>query len=130
MIKRVLYCLAAFLLCQATAVAKDIGQPFKVGLWMGSAYTEDNTGAFSHCAASASYNSGIIFLVSVNRNWGWNLGFAHPSWALTPGQTIPINLTFDDRAQFNVVGTATRAGNAVNFGILGGRAGPVQVVLR
>jgi hypothetical protein len=34
------------------------------------------------------------------------------------GQKIPINLTFDNRAQFSVVGTATRIGNKVNFVIV------------
>ena len=88
------------------------------GLWEGGAYTDDNTGEFSHCAVSAAYRSGINFFVSVNKYWGWTLGFADQSWVLTDGQKIPINLTFDNRVQFNVVGTATRVGATVNFVIV------------
>ena len=116
MIKRVLYALAALVVCQGTAVAKGPYEPsIRVGLWQGGAYTDDSTGDFSHCAASAPYNSGIVFFVSVNKNWGWTLGFAHDLWALTEGQTIPLDLTFDNRVKFRVVGSATRIGNAVNF---------------
>ncbi|XIA65443.1 hypothetical protein ACFIOY_03690 [Bradyrhizobium sp. TZ2] len=32
-----------------------------VGNWKGGAYTNDQTGAFSHCAAGAQYASGIYF---------------------------------------------------------------------
>jgi hypothetical protein len=118
MIRRVLYALAVFLLCQGAAVAKGPYGSFKVGLWNGGGYTDDNTGAFSHCAASAVYNSGIFFAVAVSKDWGWTLGFAHDSWALAEGQTIPITLTFDRGPQFNVVGTATRTGSKVNFVIV------------
>ena len=43
----------------------------RVGNWYGGSYTSDQTGAFSHCAASTPYNSGIEFFVSIN-----NLGLA------------------------------------------------------
>ena len=32
--------------------------------WKGGAYTNDQTGEFSHCAAGASYQSGIYFVVT------------------------------------------------------------------
>jgi hypothetical protein len=78
----------------------------KVGNWQGGAYTNDTTGAFSHCVAGATYDSGIYFAVSVNRNHQWSLGFAHQSWQINPGQVIPIDLTFDNRSQFHVYAKA------------------------
>ncbi|TMJ23150.1 MAG: serine protease, partial [Alphaproteobacteria bacterium] len=30
-----------------------------VGAWNGGAYTDDNTGNFSHCAAGSEYASGV-----------------------------------------------------------------------
>jgi hypothetical protein len=76
-----------------------------VGNWEGGAYTNDETGAFTHCAAMASYKSGIFFLVSVNTVGSWTLGFTHPTWQLVKGEAVPIGLTFDNRSQFNLHGT-------------------------
>lgn len=75
-----------------------------VGNWKGGAYTNDKDGAFSHCAASSTYQSGILFIVLVNRDYGWTLGFAHENWKLTPGQAFEIALTFDGQQPFNVHG--------------------------
>ena len=77
-------------------------QPLRVGNWSGGSYTNDRTGAFSHCAAGAPYNSGILFIVSVNASLEWSLGFASQRWQLVPGETIPIDLTFDGRSQYHV----------------------------
>jgi len=33
-----------------------------VGNWKGGAFTSDQTGAFTHCVAGASYDSGIYFM--------------------------------------------------------------------
>jgi|ERR1700722_918548 len=75
-----------------------------VGNWKGGAYTNDQTGAFSHCAAGTSYISGIYFVVSINDNLGWSLGFTDNNWTLTTGQAFPISLTFDGQTPFNVHG--------------------------
>ena len=40
------------------AVAKGPFGSIKIGHWAGGAYTDDKTGAFSHCAALATYLSG------------------------------------------------------------------------
>jgi len=37
-----------------------------VGNWKGGAYTNDQSGAFSHCAAGTQYESGIYFVVTIN----------------------------------------------------------------
>jgi hypothetical protein len=56
----------------------------KVAGWSGGAFTDDNTGEFSNCIASASYKSGINFGVLVSKTYNWVLAFTHPSWALAP----------------------------------------------
>jgi hypothetical protein len=62
--------------CHAVAVAILLGTIFvgsnaqargpygsiSVGNWKGGAYTNDQTGSFSHCAAGAPYASGVFFL--------------------------------------------------------------------
>lgn len=76
----------------------------RVGNWNGGSYTDEATGAFSHCAAGSAYNSGIYFGVSVTRNFQWALGFAQPSWRLNAGQIVPLDLSFDGRAKYRVYG--------------------------
>ncbi len=104
--------------CRAVAVAVLLGLIFagsnaeargpygsiSVGNWKGGAYTVDQTGAFSHCAAGASYASGINFLVMIDRDGGWALGFAHDQWKLRTGEAFPLTLTFDGQQPFNVHG--------------------------
>jgi hypothetical protein len=75
-----------------------------VGNWKGGAYTDDQTGAFTHCAAGTQYTSGIYFVVTIDNSAGWGLGFAHEKWTLTNGQAFPIALTFDGQTPFNVHG--------------------------
>jgi len=94
----------ALALCAAIGSA-DARGPFgsiKVGNWSGGAYTNDQTGAFTHCAAGATYQSGIYFVVSVGDDLSWRLGFAHQNWKLNSGEAFPVALTFDGQSPFNV----------------------------
>jgi S1-C subfamily serine protease len=75
-----------------------------IGNWQGGAYTNDKNGAFTHCAAGTTYQSGIYFVVSIGENGSWQLGFAHESWRLTAGEAFPLALTFDGQPSFNVYG--------------------------
>jgi hypothetical protein len=63
-------------------------------------YTDDRTGAFSHCAAATSYNSGISLVTGQTVAGPWLMAFVRPAWKLTPGETYPIEVTFDGQAQF------------------------------
>jgi hypothetical protein len=104
--------------CHAVAVAILLGTIFvgsnahargpygsiSVGNWKGGAYTNDQTGSFSHCAAGAPYASGVFFVVMIDGNGGWSLGFTHDQWTLTRGQAFPLTLTFDGQQPFNVHG--------------------------
>ena len=56
-----------------------------VGNWKGGAFTDDNTGAFSHCGATTSYGNGVILVVGQNASNSWLLGFASPNFHLTKG---------------------------------------------
>jgi hypothetical protein len=107
MVVRLFALIAMFLtLLASAAYAKGPYGSIRVGQWAGGAYTNEATGAFSHCAAFVPYQSGISLFVGMFANHQWNLGFAHQAWQLTPGETIPIGLTFDGREQFNVFGNA------------------------
>jgi S1-C subfamily serine protease len=96
---------AALLLAYATpSNARGPYGSISVGNWQGGAYTNDKNGAFTHCSAGTSYQSGIFFMVSIAENGSWRLGFAHESWRLTPGEAFPLALTFDGQPSFNVYG--------------------------
>jgi hypothetical protein len=101
--------IAALLLMLGVLVPADARGPYgsiTVAAWSGGAFTDDKTGEFSNCIASANYKSGINVGVLVTKTYHWALGFTHPSWALAPGQKFPIVLSFDGRNTFNVDGVA------------------------
>ncbi len=94
----------SILLTISAAQARGPYGSINVGNWHGGAYTNDKSGSFSHCAAGATYQSGIYFVVSVGEDFGWRLGFAHENWQLTPGQAFALALTFDGQPAINVQG--------------------------
>ena len=66
----------AFVLLPIASQARGPYGSISVGNWQGGAFTDDKSGAFSHCAASASYQNGIVFLVSVGQDYSWTLGYS------------------------------------------------------
>ena len=96
--------LLSMILVGSNAQARGPYGSISVGNWKGGAYTIDQTGAFSHCAAGASYASGVNFVVMIDRDGGWALGFAHEQWKLRTGEAFPLTLTFDGQQPFNVHG--------------------------
>ncbi len=86
------------------ASAEQISE-ITIGNWNGGAYTHTQTGEFSHCAASASYKSGITLVFSINRDMTWALGLANDNWKLTEGDTYPVEYRVDSSKAYE--GTAT-----------------------
>jgi hypothetical protein len=69
---------------------------FKVGSWDSGAYSDDSLrNKFSHCAGSASYKSGVIVTLIINRQYEWGVAFANPAWKLTPGASIDLAYVVD-----------------------------------
>ncbi|MGJ4928953.1 hypothetical protein ACQR1I_05360 [Bradyrhizobium sp. HKCCYLS2038] len=97
----------------APAHAKGPYGTISVAGWSGGAYTDDNTGKFSSCIASASYKSGINFGVLALPTYNWALAFIHPGWSLSQGQKFPIVLSFDGRQSYNVEGSVWSANMVV-----------------
>jgi hypothetical protein len=106
-VKRCVIPFAVFFSVLAAVDSANARGPYgviKVAGWSGGAFTDDKTGAFSNCIASANYKSGIDFGVIVTKAMSWGLAFSHPNWTLTQGQRFPIVLSFDGRNTFNVDG--------------------------
>jgi S1-C subfamily serine protease len=80
-----------------------------VGAWNGGAYTDDATGAFSHCAAGSEYTSGVSLIVSQTASGGWLLGFGSSAFHFTKGDTLPIDVTFDGQSQARLFATSNSA---------------------
>lgn len=105
--RRTATCLMSVVLMIGALTSASAKGPFgsiRVGEWKGGAYTDDRTGAFSHCAAGVSYRNGIVLVLSQNINKTWSIGFASPAFELSDGQTFPIDLTFDGQFQVHLFG--------------------------
>lgn len=71
------------------------GTQFQSGNWKGAAYTNDNTGRFSHCAMSTAYQSGISMFFAISDNYTWRIGWSSTSWNLNVNQTYTVSLSVD-----------------------------------
>jgi|GEM_PF-2235053 len=108
MMKRAALLVCGLLLASPAHAELIPGSDFSYKNWSGAAYTAEDTGAFSHCAVSASYVSGDELLMSVNADATVTVGVISATWRMTPGQSLSAKLTVDRRAPF--FGTA----NALN----------------
>ena len=77
-----------------------------VGNWIGGAFSNDETGAFSHCAATTPYANGVILVVSQTAAGTWSLAFASPSYRFNKGENAAIDVTFDGQEQARLYATA------------------------
>jgi putative membrane protein len=79
----------------------------RVPTWQGGAFTDDQTGVFSHCAASASYQDGNSLVVGQKAEGEWMIGFTNPSWTMAKGEAVPLDIAFDGKAPFHLTGIVT-----------------------
>jgi S1-C subfamily serine protease len=100
-----LACLVNLAILSAACAAGPFGS-IHVGAWNGGAFTDDNTGAFSHCGASTNYASGVTVVVGQNANASWLLGFNSAGFRFTAGETFPLDITFDGQSQVRLFTTA------------------------
>ena len=77
-----------------------------VGSWMIGAYTNDQTGQFSHCAISAIYNSGIAVVFAVDQHYNWSMALTNANWNVVPGQTYEVQILIDQIPMTISKGTA------------------------
>lgn len=97
---------AAALTSTATPASAEKIANLSAGAWKGGAYTNNATGAFSHCAASARYKSGISLLFAVTRGRQWSMGFTNGGWELRPGRKYPVRFQVDNGPILKATATA------------------------
>ena len=91
--------------------AANAAGPFgtvNVGNWIGGAFSNDETGAFSHCAATTPYANGVILVVGYNAAGTWSLAFASPSYRFNKGENAAIDVIFDGQEQARLFATANQ----------------------
>jgi len=101
--------LAACVIVAATIAGAHAAGPFgsiRSGTWIGGAFSDDNTGAFSHCGATSTFNNGVILVIGQNASNAWLLGFASPEFKLKKGETYPVIVTFDGQSEAKLFATA------------------------
>lgn len=79
-----------------------------LGNWIGGAFSDDQTGAFSHCAATAPYANGVILVVAQNAAGSWLLSFASPGYKFNKGENAAIDVIFDGQEQARLFATANQ----------------------
>lgn len=94
-------------LVAALAVGQTLGLPDaaraatletrEVRDWTMSAYTNDETGDFSHCAIYARYRNGLLLLISVDRDDDYTLGFSGEALSFEAGSEVPVDVSVDGR---------------------------------
>lgn len=80
--------------------------------WLIGAYSDDNTGAFSHCAASVTYRSGTTLGFGLGAN-GWTIALANPAWQMPVGAFYPVALQIDLNQPMSLTANAVTHGLAV-----------------
>lgn len=97
--------LALMLAYTGTASAKGPFGSIKIGLWRGGAFTDDKSGAFSHCAVSAPYLNGTTLFISRGVNDQWTLAFANTSFNFpVGGQPLAFDVIFDGQKSVRLFG--------------------------
>lgn len=100
---------AASLFQVVIAGAAHAAGPFgsvSTGNWIGGAFSNDETGAFSHWAATAPYANGVSLVVGQNAAGSWLLSFASPGFRFNKGDTAPVDFIFDGQEQARLFATA------------------------
>ena len=100
---------AAMVLWSAAASAGGPLRSFEYGFWSGGAYTDDRTGAFTHCSAGVAYDSGVNLFVLVTAHHRWWLGFINPKWSFAANEKALVRLRLDGGMPFERLATVPNA---------------------
>jgi len=96
--------------------SQDIqGSFFSNGNWSGGAYINNETGAFSHCAVSASYISGDTLIFSLGRDGVIGVGVASSALNLEPGARFPVSIMVDRRRPYYGTAVALTSSQAAVY---------------
>jgi len=118
---RALLAVACFIPALAAADATALFA-LSSGNWVGGAYSDRETGAFSHCSLTASYESGVIVTFGIDSGMQMYLGLAEPSWELGSGMEYTVELLVDWRSLGHFSGVANEQVLLLPLGTTTGRS--------
>src|SRR5215475_5881756 len=83
----------------ASVAAAAPASTLQIGNWSGGPQFDSRTRQFERCAASLNNGSGTTLTISIDRNFGWALGFSNPSWSFGKGHSFGLILTIGKQYQ-------------------------------
>ncbi len=89
----VLVVIAALFASAAQASVKL--ESFTVRDWTVSAYGDEKTKEFTHCAMIAQYNSGIYLIFAIRADGQWYMNLANDNWSLVEGNRYSFDIDLD-----------------------------------
>jgi hypothetical protein len=109
---RALLCGVAMLLSVGSAKADQLWNG-KIAQWHVAAYASKGIRNFSHCAASAVNQNGVILHLTINRNFGSTIAFSSPHLQLSIGKTYSLSYWVDDNPPIKAIAVANMRDLAV-----------------
>ncbi len=70
-------------------------EAYTVRDWDITAFSDDQTKKFSHCAMGANYKNGVRLIFSIDRSKNWFMALANDNWRLTEGERYNFNIQLD-----------------------------------
>jgi hypothetical protein len=70
-------------------------ESYQVGNWQAAAYSDDQSGAFTHCTMSAFYSTGSTLLFSISGNFAWSVGVLNNAWNLPADSAYNVTYSID-----------------------------------
>ncbi|MBA4788286.1 MAG: trypsin-like peptidase domain-containing protein [Rhizobiales bacterium] len=93
------------LLAAGPALARQI-KSFDVRGWDVHVYTDDDTGAFSNCVASAEYESGMVLAFQIGADFSWNMAVFDAPVTFKKGQRVDVRYQVDNGKTRRATATA------------------------
>jgi hypothetical protein len=98
---------AALVLAISSSVQGRLLESYDVAGWSVFAYTDDTSGAFTHCAVGSTYRSGVMLMFVINKDKEWSMALSSSNWDLTVGNKYTFDVRLDDARGENWFGFAT-----------------------
>ncbi|MEW6254542.1 MAG: serine protease [Pseudomonadota bacterium] len=87
------------------ASARQVAE-FEVRGWDVHAYTDDTTGAFSNCVASAEYESGMVLAFQIGADFSWNMAVFDSPVRFKKDQRVQVSYQVDSGRTRKATATA------------------------
>lgn len=92
-------------LAPGAASARQVSA-FEVRGWDVHAYTDDETGDFSNCVASAEYESGMVLAFQIGADFSWNMAVFDSPVSFKKGQRVDVSYQVDGGRSRKATATA------------------------